>query len=236
MNHITAVLVEDEKTGMDNLTRKLQRNCPNVKILAQCPSGEKAIQAIHELQPQLIFLDVQLGTMTGFDVLERLQHISFEVIFITSYDKYAIQAIKANALDYLLKPIIEKELAQAVNKAWNKIQNNIDTLIVRIAVPVMNGLKFIPVNDILYCEADNNCTFIHRKDIKPMLVTRTLKNISQKLPPSDFFRISRKAIVQLQYVVSYSRMDGGYVTMTNGTKLGVSRNRRDDFLNILPDS
>ena len=231
--NIKAIIVEDEAEGMRNLSLKLERHCPEVEIIGHAPTGEKAVKMISQFQPQLVFLDIQLGTMSGFDVLSKLFHIHFEVIFTTAYDKYGIRAVKANALDYLIKPIKPKELKEAVQKAARVIQKS--GPITKIIVPISNGIQVIPVKDILYCEADNTYTHIFRKDSnrKSLLVTKPLADIERRLPADRCCRIHRKYVVNLDYVDSFKRDDGGIAVLKDGTELLVARSRRDDFLEQL---
>jgi len=231
--NIKAIIVEDEEQGMRNLSLKLERHCPEVEIIGKAPTGEKAVKMISQLQPQLVFLDIQLGTMSGFDVLSKLPHVHFEVIFTTAYDNYGIRAIKANALDYLIKPIKPKELKEAVQKAARVLEES--GPITKIIVPISNGIQVIPVNDILYCEADNTYTKIFREQAKnrKMLVTRPLADIERKLPANQFARIHRKYLVNLAFVESFKRDDGGIVVLQDGTELLVSKAKRDDFLALL---
>lgn len=177
---IKTIIVEDEKEGMENLVIKLQKNCPEIEIIAKCYTGVSAVSTIEKLNPDLVFLDIQLGIMSGFDVLNKLSHISFSVIFTTAHNEYAIDAFKVSALDYLLKPIKPKELEIAVGKAKSRINSLVP--IRRISVPINNGFQFIPIENIIYCLADDNYTKIYRQDEKMVLVTKPLKFIVQKLP------------------------------------------------------
>ncbi len=231
MKKIRTIIIEDEKEGMENLIIKLNKHCPTIEVVEKCYTGESAIKAIEKCNPDLVFMDVQLGNMSGFDVLNRLPHIKFEVIFTTAYDQYAIEAIKVSAIDYLLKPIKPKELQSSVLKAGIQLKDL--GAVSRIAVPISNGFQFIPVDEILYCLADDNYTKIFRKEQKMICVTRTLKYISQKLPANIFLKISRSAIINLTYVDNFRRSDGGVVTMKNGDELSVSKDRRHDLLNRL---
>ncbi len=229
MAKIKAIVVEDEKEGMENIIIKIHKNCPDVEIVEKCYTGESAVKAIDKYNPDLVFLDVRLGNMSGFDVLNKLPHISFEVVFTTAYDQYAIDAIKVSAIDYLLKPIKPKELEGAVAKAKERLKSI--GSIKRICVPNNNGFLFIPVNDIVYCLADNTYTKIFRESEKMVLVTRTLKEIAFKLPLNRFLKISRSAFINLDFVDSFQRSNGGLVTMKNGDELSVSKDRRNEFLN-----
>lgn len=230
---IKAIIVEDEEQGMHNLSLKLKKNCPEVDIIGKASTGEKAVKMISQYQPQLVFMDIQLGTMSGFDVLSKLTHVHFEVIFTTAYDNYGIRAIKANALDYLIKPIKPKELKEAVQKAARVIDES--GPVSKIIIPINNGIQVVPIKDILYCEADNTYTniFRNRNEDRRLLVTKPLADIERKLPGNKYCRIHRKYLVNLDYVDSFKKDDGGLVVLHDGTELLVSKARRDDFLEQL---
>jgi two-component system LytT family response regulator len=223
MDQLTAIIVEDEALGLQNLQAKLARNCPQVNVVATCQSGEEAIQAIQAQQPELLLLDIQLGTMTGFDVLARLRHLSFEVIFTTSYDEYAIDAIRANALDYLLKPIDEGELVEAINKAWQKRQQRPQDF-TRIPLPVQHGYRFVGIDEIEYCQADNKQTIVHLFSRQQVTTPRTLSQIEDKLASYPRFRrVHRSFLINLDFAESFSRRDGNHVIMACGERLPVTR-------------
>lgn len=239
MPPIKAIIVEDEKEGMKNLVFKLNKHCAEkVEIIAKCYHGEDAVKAIELHNPDLVFLDVRLGNMSGFDILNRLPHIQFEVIFTTAFNEYAIQAFKVSALDYLLKPIKPRELEAAVEKAKKRL----DELgpVQRISVPISNGYRYIPVDEIVYCLADNTYTKIFLSDNNlpkknpsernMLLVTKTLKFIAQRLPMDKFCKISRSAYINIDYVDSFQRSNGGLVTMRNKAELSVSKDKRAEFL------
>jgi two-component system, LytTR family, response regulator len=223
MNQLTAIIVEDETLGLQNLQAKLGRNCPQVKVVAICQSGEEAIQAVQAHQPELLLLDIQLGSMTGFDVLARLRHLSFEVIFTTSYDEYAIEAIRANALDYLLKPIDESELVEAVNKAWQKRQER-PAEVNRVSLPVQDGYRYVSLDEIEYCKADDKRSMVQLFSRQQITVTRPLSHLAEKLAPYPRFRrIHRSYLINLDYLESFSRRDGNHVIMSCGDRLPVTR-------------
>lgn len=227
-----AIIVEDEQSGLDNLLLKLNQNCPGVDVVACCRTGEDAIKQITALQPDLIFLDINLGSMSGFDVLERLMHIDFEVIFTTAYDQYAIRAIKTSALDYLLKPFTEEELKTAVQKAWGKMQNHSGAK--QIAVPDSNGLRLLKCDEIIWCEAENNSTKIYLTGDSPgvpLKVPRSMNDLYHKLPRSQFFRVHRSFIVNRNFVQELTRE--GFVQMTNKKSVSVARGSRDEFVSWL---
>ncbi|MEL6639493.1 MAG: LytTR family DNA-binding domain-containing protein [Bacteroidota bacterium] len=229
---IRAIIVEDEKQGMTNLVIKLEKYCPDIDLVAQCFDGAKAKETIEKEHPDLVFLDVQLGGTTGFDVLNKLSHLNFAVIFTTAHDEYAIRAIKVNAIDYLLKPIKADELQAAVAKAKAELHRRGG--IRRIVVPHSEGYQYIPVEDILYCLADNNYAKIFRVGEKKMVhVSKTLKEIGNRLPADKFFKISRSAFVNLDYVEHFKRSSGGLVVIRGGDELSVSKERREELLRRL---
>ena len=176
---IKAVIIDDERHSCDALKMLLDKCCPQIQVLAICYSGAEAIEKIGELKPDLIFLDIEMPNMNGFQMLEQIPNIDFEIIFTTSYDQYAITAFKFSALDYLLKPVDREELEKAVQKAClpgrqvsKKINpvisqqldillqkiNQPSVLVQRIALPTMQGLEFVPVDSIIHCASSNNYT------------------------------------------------------------------------------
>ena len=226
-----AIIVEDEEEGMENLVLKLKKHCPNVEIIDKCETGETAIRAIRNKTPQIVFLDIQLGTMTGFDVLSKVPQIPFEIIFITAHEDYAIEAIRASAIDYLLKPVRPTELKKAVQSAAERIETSKE--VTRILVPDGNTHLVMHTKEVMYCLADNVNTYIHRENKKPYLAVKILKSIEGMLPKDTFHRISRSAVVNLDFVIAFHNSDGGYIEMKDGKKLSVSRPRLDDFLRKL---
>ncbi len=229
---LRAILVEDEERGMRALELKLQENCPEVEIIAKCWTTEEAIRTIEKMNPDLVFLDVRLDQKTGFDVLLPLHTIHFEVIFVSGYEEYAIQAFREGALDYILKPIDIDDLKKAVQKAKDKITALPKTD--RLVVPISSGIKIIQVKNILYCQAQDNFTriFLVNSD-KTVMTPRVLRDIGNRLPRKQFYRIHRKHIANLCHVIEFHRTAGGSVIMKNGDELGVSQSRKDDLLSIL---
>ena len=224
MPKINAIIVEDEPKGVEILTNKLEEYCPDVNIIAACSNGESAIKTIRELNPDLIFLDIDLGSMTGFDVLDKVGTINFEIIFTTSHSEFGIKAIKANALDFLLKPIDNDELIEAVDKVVQKKIKQKKPL-GKLMVPISNGVQFIKHDEILYCEADNNCTWIHfiEKNKKKILVVKTLAKITEVLPDSQFLRSFRSYTINLKEIETLFAEDGRwYVILNGGQKLRVN--------------
>ena len=244
---ITSIIIDDEQHCVDALAADILKHCPNVEIITKCNSAKEGLLAIKKMKPQLIFLDVEMPWMNGFEMLEMLDHIDFCIIFTTAYDKFAAKAFRISAVDYLLKPIDAADLKEAVRKAEEKILSsagavNIENLLhnirqpaqqQKIALPNRDGYEFTPVNSILYCGAEGAYTKVVLSDKRSMLISRTLGDIGEMLPPEIFIRIHHSTIVNMNAVTHYSRTDGGYLVMNTGEKLMVSKARKDVLLNRL---
>jgi two-component system LytT family response regulator len=242
---INAILIDDEAHCLDSLSILLNKFCPEVQILERCSSAKQGLDATMKHKTDLVFLDVEMPSMNGFEFLEQFNEIPFSVIFTTAYDKYAIKAIRFSALDYLLKPIDPKELVAAVHKVktnnhlptseqfqmlLDKIQNKENGL-AKIAVPIVEGFELVKADDIITCEADNNYTYLHLKNKRKITACRTLKEVEEQLElfPS-FIRVHHSYIVNLNEVTKYIRGDGGYLMMSDGSTVDVSRSRKTSLL------
>lgn len=244
---ITAIIVDDEPYSCESLAILLERYCLDVKVLDICYSAASALKSINEQKPQLLFLDIEMPHMNGFEMLEKLPEINFGLIFTTSYDQYAIKAIRFSALDYLLKPIDQDDLRKAVQKAVNShchvseqqikilLQklNQPTIAINKIAIPTMEGLQMIFVDSIISCTADRNYTVIMLKNGKKMIASRTLKELEEMLEDYSFVRVHHSYVVNLNEVDKYIRGEGGYLLMSNGTCIDVSRSRKELLLKKL---
>ena len=246
---IRALIIDDEASARKGLRLVLQKHCPQVTILALCESPEAGIENIKQLNPDLVFLDVQMPRMTGFDVLEQLPEINFKVIFVTAYDKYAIKAIKFSALDYILKPIDVDELVTAVEKIslpeqhkavkFGSLLKNVKPgahKMERLAIPSENEIIMQPIRDIIYCEADSSYTTLYIKGGKQLTVAKTLKEFESILPDTDFCRIHHSTLVNMAHVVKYIKGEGGYIIISNDKHLNVSRRKKESFLRLLYQS
>ncbi len=238
-----AIIIDDEELSRESLTLDIQKHCPNISVIAQCPSAKEGMLTIKSLKPDLIFLDVQMPWMNGIEMLEVMRPFDFKVIFVTAYDQYAIQAFRLSALDYLLKPIDPEELKTAVSKMkeadHNPYRDQIANLLEnadrsdlekRIAIPNSDGLEFIKISDILYCEADGSYCYVHLVDGKKILVAKPLLHAEKLLKPYDFCRIHHSFLINLFHVEKYIRGDGGTVIMQGGVYLPVARNRKGDLM------
>ena len=242
---IKAILIDDEVHCLDTLNMLLSDHCPDVQVIEQCVLAKKGLEAIEKLKPDLVFLDIEMPVMNGFELLEQLSNISFPIIFTTSYDQYAIKAIRFSALDYLLKPIDPKELISAVQKVQeerhlplaeqfqillNQIQGKGGGFS-KIAVPTAEGFELIYAEQIICCEANDNYTHFFLKNKNKIIACRTLKEIEEQLQGFPFFvRVHNSYLVNLNEVTRYIRGEGGYLVMSDGTSVNVSRSRKEALL------
>ncbi len=242
---LKAILVDDEPDGRSLLRSLLEQYCPIIDIITECDSAFSGITAIQNSQPDVIFLDIQMPLMNGFSMLEKLGTIDFEIIFITSYDQYALRAFKYNALDYLLKPVDEKELIEAVDKCAvrclskkaeqkNTFVHNYTALSSshQAILPVREGYMFVRVSDIVRCEADGNYTQVFMQNGDKYLVSKTLKEFEGQLVNLNFVRVHKSHLVNLQYIRKYIRGEGGTLVMTDHSEIEVSRRSKEAFLAI----
>jgi len=238
MKNLRAIIVEDEPTGIENLRFKIQENCPEVEIVAECLNGKDAVRQIRRHLPELIFLDIMLGDMTGFDVLKEIRQPTFEVIFTTSYDEYAIKAIKTNALDYLLKPIDVDELIEAVSKMQRKLMDKESTSSTssrssKLGFPISTGQQFLDPNNIVYISAEDNVAVLHLPGREKVKLTKSLSWVEELLDGRGFCRVHHSYVINFNHMSEYVRQDGGYVIMSDKKLISVARRRKDDFLNGL---
>jgi two-component system, LytTR family, response regulator len=244
---LNAIIVDDEMHSCKTLETLLERDCPQVNIVALCSNGEEAIRVIKQTNPDLVFLDVEMPTMNGFEMLEKLQAINFHLIFVTSYDAYALKAIRFSAIDYLLKPINRDELKAAVEKVISRMQAPLPEQLKiilekmqhpvgssnRIAFPTIEGLQLLPIESIISCEADDNYTTLHLKGNRKIVVSSTLKVIEELLEDHSFVRIHRSYLVNVKEIEKYMKADGGYVVMSDGSQIYVSRNKKEELIKML---
>ena len=244
---VTATIVDDEPFSCETLATLLERYCPDVKLLDICYSAADALQSIARKKPDILFLDIEMPFMNGFELLEKLPEIDFKLIFTTSYDQYAIKAIRFSAFDYLLKPVEREELQKAVQKAATQMTHplpqQIEILlkklnhptqpINRIAIPTMEGLQMIFVDSIISCQADSNYTILHLKNKQKIIASRTLKEIEEMLEDYSFARVHHSFLVNINEVEKYIKGEGGYMLMSDGTTVDVSRSRKEMVLKKL---
>lgn len=236
---IKSFIIEDEARGRETLINYLRRYCVDVDIIGTAEDVTHAIEQVISLQPELIFLDISLPDGTGFDVLEKISHLDFELIFVTAYGQYALDAIKkSNCVDYLVKPISIVELQKAVEKAKANIDKKADIFILRqlgtnsnkITIPTMDKYEIIEIDDIVYCKADKSWTIIHLKDGKKHVCSKNLKTFEKVLIRHNFFRTHRSYLVNLAEITSFGRGRNGKAILSNGDEIEVSELKKQDFL------
>lgn len=242
------IIVDDEKLSRSVLKLLLEKHCPSVNIVAVCADGLSALEAIEKHQPELLFLDVEMPGLNGFEVIKACGHINTAIIVTTSYESYALEAIRHNVVDFLLKPILKEELQEAVDKAMVRQAHHTDkpptrsgnTMELlhqhlhpgeRLGLPSPEGLRMILVKDILYCMADGINTRMYLLSApEPATVFRSLKEIENLLRNKGFFRVHHSYVVNLNYMDRYLKGDGGEIIMNDGSCIPVSRHRKQDFL------
>ena len=244
---IRTVVIEDEEHSREMLMEMLRDHCRQLNVVGNADSVKTGLTTIAEQRPELVFLDIELQSETSFEMLERLPEINFELVFTTAFDHYALKAIKFCAIDYLLKPIDLNELRIAVAKAEKRLNReylnkNLEVLVNnlksgsqnnhKIALSTLEGLLFVNVSDIIYCESSGPYTKFILKQADRIVTSRHLKEYETMLSGYDFFRIHKSYLVNLREIQKYVRGEGGQLIMSNGDALAVSKQRKEDFLNI----
>jgi two-component system, LytTR family, response regulator len=243
-----AVIVDDEPAQQNILQKMLLDIQAQIEVVEVCPSVDIALQRVPLVKPDLVFLDVHLPPKTGFDFLESCGDIFFEIIFVTSFDDYALRAFKVSAVDYLLKPYGEKDLADAVNKFVKRLETkksmvHFETLLnnirsntsesVKIALPTSAGLDFVKVNDIIRCETVNSYCVFYFVDGQQSVVSRTLKECEEMLTSFQFFRVHHSHLINMRHIRQYQKGEGGQVVMADGSQVEISRRKKDEFIQQL---
>jgi two-component system, LytTR family, response regulator len=241
---LRSVIIDDEPQNATILKNDLNSYCPSVEVINISHSAKEGILAIKKEKPDLVFLDIEMPWMTGFEMLELLDEISFSVIFTTAHDQFAAKAFRISAVDYLLKPIDANDLKEAVRKAQQKIEHqqgnaNIENLLrnikqpsshQKIALPNRDGHEFVEVTHIIYCQAEGAYTKVFLDTKKHILVSKSLGDIEELLPAELFLRIHHSTVVNLDYVTHFVKTDGGYVKLKTGESLIVSKSKKDSVL------
>jgi two-component system, LytTR family, response regulator len=245
LKNIKTILVDDEANNLQFLQSLLKNNCPSLQVMDTASSAADGLLMIQELQPQLVFMDVDMPGMTGFEVLKKLEPLSFEVIFVTAYNQYAMEAFEYNAVAYITKPIVTEKLIAAVEKAIIKIEEkkyteHIFSLLEnvqhnhehdKIALPTLQGLQFVKLSHICYVESSGNYSNFLLADNSKIMVSRQLGEYEKLLPADNFARIHDKHIINLTCIKEYIKGSGGEVILENGARLTVAARRKDELLN-----
>lgn len=234
------VIIEDDSFAREMLSDLLVKHSDRYVVTAFFDSVKSSVKSIQSLAPDLVFLDMELTDGKGFDILEKLVKIPFEVIVTTMYDSYMLQAIKHSALDYLLKPVNSNDLTVALTRFENKMaESNADPKvnnnahIHKIVLPTSEGLLLLNISDIIRLESDGAYTVFYTGDGKKFLTSRTLATYEEQLIPQSFFRIHHSHLVNLNHIIKYVKGEGGYVIMSDNSSVDVSRRKKEDFLKAL---
>ena len=242
---LKVIIIDDEPKARRVLTALLEQNCPSVHIIDLAEDVPMAVKLINKHQPDLVFLDIEMPGYTGFQLLDFFEKIDFHIIFTTAYRDYALQAFQVSAIDYLLKPIEIEPLKKAVEKVEHQLQAtdqqrrlevlkanlNPNGCVKKIALPVADGFVFVEPEDIIYLKADGSYTNIFLADGRNLLVTKKIKAFIAILNHPCFFKSHRSYLINLNRVKQYIRNDGGYILMSNGDRVSLSRDRKEDFIN-----
>ncbi len=244
---IRCVLIDDEKNALEMMEWLLKTYCPQVEIAAMCNSSGDGIEAINREKPDIVFLDIEMPNMNGFDMLEKFDKLFFDVVFCTAYDQFAIKAFKYSALNYLLKPVDPDDLKQTIKRIEEKksslsrdqfdllMQNfrgNSKTTPQRIALTTGDGLIFVPTADIVYCEAESNYTNVVLTGGRKILVSKVLKDIDETLSGPDFYRVHSSFLININHIRRFVRGEGGYIIMDNDATVSISRSKRQEFMEM----
>ncbi len=249
---ITAILVDDDKNLREGMKKLLELFAPSIQIIGEADSVSSGISVIDRLKPEVVFLDIQLNDGTGFDILEKLAKksgaIKSNIVFITAYEEYAIKAFRFSALDFLLKPVDPEELQKVIEKIENvhdksndyahidllleNIRKNVDNF-KRIALSTSDGIHLFNISDIIRCESEDNYTKFYIKNQKTVMISKTLKEYEELLTPHGFERIHQSHLINLKYLKSYIKGDGGYVIMEGEIQLPISQRKKERLQEIL---
>ena len=241
-----AILVDDEPDGIRTLKKLLELNCPEVEIVATCSSAADAISKLEEVKPELVFLDVRMPGGSGIDMLAELSEIDFEVIFVTAHDEYMLQALQFSAVDYLMKPVDEDRLKEAVQRVEERLKgkrnsrqgetllHNINKvgypLEMRLCLPTQKGFTIVKLEEIIYCEAQRSYTIFRLVNNKSIIISKPLFDYDKLLADTIFLRVHKSFLINLMHIKEYMRGEGGTVVMSDGMEVEISRRKKEQFL------
>jgi len=236
---LKAILIDDEPDSIRLLALQLKAHCPHVEIVGQYTGSIDGLQAIRSLKPDLVFLDVEMPEMNGFELLDQLDDIFFSLIFVTAYNEFALKAFRFSALDYLVKPLDTSELQEAVKKAEKRQgvdQRQIELLRSqlqrqqqpqKIAVPFHTGVVFVELKDLVYCEAEGNYTKLFLANGKNYLLSKTLREVQEVLEERSFLRVHREYLINLDHIKSYHKGDAAYLVLQGDINIPVAKNQKE---------
>lgn len=243
MGHLRTILIDDEPRGISSMQKLLQINCPDVDVTGSCTDPEQAIEMVRNLHPDLIFLDIAMPVKNGFELLKELKGSNFEVIFVTAHNQFMIEAFHFSAIDYLLKPVEDNLLVDAVDRAKKRIaeksgNKNIEAFLhnlrqkqspqkMKLCIPSLKGFQVIELDDILYAESSGNYTNLYFSNNKMVCTSKPMHEYETLLEDAGFVRIHKSILVNLLHVKEYLRGEGGSVILSNGHEVEVARRKKD---------
>jgi two-component system, LytTR family, response regulator len=246
-----AILVDDEPDGIRTLKKLLELNCPEVEIAATCSNAHDALQKLEEVNPEVIFLDVRMPGKSGLEMLTEINVKNFEVIFVTAHNEYMLQALQFSAVDYLMKPVDEDRLVEAVARVKRRLRlervpGQTETLIhnidkagspseMRLCLPTQKGFTIVKLEEIVYCEANRSYTVFHFTNNKPVIISKPLFDYDRLLTETSFLRVHKSFLINLMHVKEYVRGEGGTIIMSDGAEIEVSRRKKEQFLGRVKD-
>jgi len=245
-----AILVDDEPDGIRTLKKMLETYCPGVEVAATCSNAVTAKQELEKTRPDVVFLDIQMPGKSGLDLLTEIPEKDFEVIFVTAHNEYMLQALQYSAADYLLKPVDEDRLIEAVQRVEKKMQAGrkewTETLMhnlsktgnpseMRLCLPTLKGFIVVKLDDIIYCEAERSYTIFHLEGKRTVMVSKSLIEYDNLLQDTQFIRIHKSFLINLHHVKEYQRGEGGLVIMTDNAEIEVSRRKKEFFMNKMKE-
>jgi two-component system, LytTR family, response regulator len=246
-----AILVDDEPDGIRALQKMLERHCPFVNIAATCNNAATAKQQITAIKPDVVFLDIQMPGKSGIEMIGELSEKNVEIVFVTAHNEYMLQALQYSAADYLLKPVDEDRLIEAVRRVEERLRDSkkeerTEALLynigkagqpseMRLCLPTFKGFIILKLDDIIYCEAERSYTIFHIEGKKPVTVSKPLIEYENLLADTSFFRIHKSFLINLKQVKEYQRGEGGIVIMSNDAAIEVSRRKKEQFLDKIKE-
>lgn len=242
---INAVVIDDEDGVRSIIIKMLHDHCPDVIIAGQADGVQTGIEVINKWNPDLVFLDIRLNDGTGFDLLDRLPEKDFNVIFITAFDEYAIQAIKFSALDYLLKPIVPGDLVEAVRRAQEHMNHEVEQQLnvlssnlhahvpKKLVLKTSKHIHFVDMKDVIRCQADHVYTTFHIMGGKKVMVSKPMKSFEEMLIPHGFFRPHKSHLINVSHIIRLEKLDGGTIILSENHKVPLSSRKKEQFLQMM---
>ncbi|HYV91176.1 MAG TPA: LytTR family DNA-binding domain-containing protein [Chitinophagales bacterium] len=240
---INAIIVDDEISGRQYLRQLIDKFAQQVKVIGEAANAKEATALIHAVDPDLVFLDIEMPGQSGIEMLRDLKEINFAVVFVTAFNQYAVDAFRLGAIDYLLKPVDPDDLQRAIarvesstemteqiNRKLHEFTHQYGQALTKITIPTQQGFEFIDFSDIVFLQSESNYTRINLKDGKKLMASRLLGEFEESLKPYNFFRIHKSFIINLAHMKKYTKGEGGTVMMSDGSEMDVSRRMKEAFL------